>query len=133
MFIANAAVAFTATDWNVEFSGRYTSRNYASPAVWVRQTDAEDMAGVYCQQGQVMFQKTHESNLYLHSEFALLPATTDKFHRYRIQKRGDTVEAFVDGQSHAAFQLPGTGDRWLLEVVGYEAEPMFIDWMRITK
>ena len=133
VFIAKAAVAFTATDWNVEYSARYSSGNHAPPAVWVRKADAEDMAGVYCQQDQIMFQKTHETNLYLHSEFALLPATTDKFHRYRIQKKGDTVEAFVDGQSCAAFQMPSAGDRWLLEVVGYEDEPMFIDWLRITK
>ncbi|MDP6359617.1 MAG: hypothetical protein QF473_31130, partial [Planctomycetota bacterium] len=91
------------------------------------------MAGVYCQQGQFMFQKTHEANLYLHSEFAPLPATTGKFHQYRIQKKGDTVEAFVDGQSRASFQMPTAGDRWLLEVVGYEDEPMFIDWIRVTK
>jgi len=149
MFIGDVAAlhgklshTFEADDWAVEFRANMLSLEYAYPQVNVTKPFGRRWAAITCQnvenpgvdplKGNVAFHTETEEGGRTYRRENLMKAD-GQFHVYKIEKVGEEVTAYVDGERKAALRIEnGTDKKWILEFGGYEEMPLFLDWIVLT-
>jgi len=134
--------AFEATDWTVEFRANMLSKECQHPQVNVTKPFGRRWAAIVCQAIDPQATDPKNSMIRFHGETeeagrtyreAQLMQSDGAYHVYKIEKVGEEVSAYVDGQRKAGLPIEsGMDHQWILEFGGYENMPLFLDWIVVT-